>query len=1655
MKKEAIIIAFCLAVVLSSIFLIDAAKKNNIPTAPKISVLSPTTAYKNTTFYCNASGSSDLDRDELVYYYEFRKGKTILQPYSNNNKYKCEDNCNKNDAIICYAKAYDLANFSAEKTSSSAKILNSPPLMPADALLSAESNPYSVAAYKNSMLSCSASLSSDVDSDDLTYYYELRANRAGKTIVLKSYSTSDSFKCTNCIKNDIAACFAKAYDRTDYSAEKASNNITIINFLPTTPAKVQISPALSYKSTKLTCSASGSSDADNDKIVYYYEFWKNGEKSKEYSADSSYDCSKYECKQGDYILCRAKAYDNTDYSFIPETSNEIKIENNIPTAPKTATLTPAKAYKNTEFNCTASGSTDSDNDALTYYYEFRKGKTILQPYSNNNRYKCEDNCNKNDAITCYAKAYDLANFSAEKASNIVKILNTLHVFVKITDDNSTFEKPTNEGANVVFKATASNIDNDNYFLVACSTNNSNNGNCESGKMLCKSALTFSGEEASCLYSTKNQKNESYGWHSFACDGAYNCIGNNENSGYYIKYSCNDSDNGKEYNKQGNVFSSSNGRFNDSCLTADGRKNKTGVGIKEYFCNNFGIAKDEDDYNCEDGCKNGECIVLLKLNVSLYSNPVGNASVYIDDIYIGNTNLGNIDERKLEIKNIRTGKHSIRVEKEDYASYNENISISLSDDILRIELKPIERNCSAISSGQEIDISKLVNQEKLTKENCIQTAELRKDEIVRDICSNSIKETEEISVRWGKENLSAFAVKCVVCQKDWNLYLKGKASMKNQYSNNTFNEESDYCYDENFLVEGNCESDNKIKKYAYVCLEGCNSGKCNKTINPEPPTPISNPISQPTPAPQTQTCIDSDNGKNELVKGSVRVGYYYFYDDSCINEFQLREYSCENNNVKANIIDCQPNFCNNGKCSTCTDSDNGLNYISWGNAHDVYGKSESDYCSDSDYLNEYYCSEDYYDNERVQSRSNYCQYGCQAGECRQKPEGEEGVGRIKCPASYEYRFTGIKWGCVPKGGVYYSPEENETEKLKQAMLNSVMKEKNRIVNAFGNRYNFEKIKNKTLIFDDRSIIFYAGESKKGGDYYVKIFPNNSLFEFMVFLIGGMKCEMCSKIGGSCIGDGCMVISEIISCDSKEKNCKKCDEEEEKIGVCWEESENKILMSPEKASFFKNVLDRIKHLFKGKSTGFASSDIPSEIPKGKKWYIRFGDFFKGIEEDIFNDLLPLNREEPPIIVYEEGKGFIGIIMHVKDVIFFPLHQLEYGTRVPVGERDVSLLRLANLAPLPPNFVVSAGTKIAVYVGGKFAGRIITTPEEAYKLIEIIEKTKNSDCYKNGGRCFNEKIKCSNVKDSLSGEAWKDTWDSCGIAGVHCCSGSQQPIPPVNQLTPCHNKGGFCLSQEDLCANWKDPLTGKNAIDDGAKCVISKSEHCCVWPSQQQCQNDCASGQTRCFGIMYKQTCGNYDADSCLEWPSSNSGSGNEYCQNGCENNNCKLQQTNCGNGVCDSGENNANCPNDCPAQPPIVGSCLENRGICTNNDCVIFSNLVLDTSFSCSNNLKNCCIGEERIENTRCIDDGRRRDGDIAIYHGTINKKLIRTEYVLGEDCKEGNEDSDKICCQIINSKSTICTTNNNCEMMNQQPQVPAESPPEQSLWERIRAWFNSK
>ena len=113
-------------------------------------------------------------------------------------------------------------------------------------------------------------------------------------------------------------------------------------------------------------------------------------------------------------------------------------------------------------------------------------------------------------------------------------------------------------------------------------------------------------------------------------------------------------------------------------------------------------------------------------------------------------------------------------------------------------------------------------------------------------------------------------------------------------------------------------------------------------------------------------------------------------------------------------------------------------------------------------------------------------------------------------------------------------------------------------------------------------------------------------------------------------------------------------------------------------------------------------------------------------------------------------------------------------------------------------------------------------------------------------------------------------------------------------------------------------------GCSCVNSNNPEGCLdyevrfkCSATSACSDECSSGQTKCNGDIL-QTCGNYDADSCLEWPSSTNGGGND---NYCDDCSCT-----CGNygkaneaGYCNDGKDN-----DCDGRTDSADSDCEAGG-----------------------------------------------------------------------------------------------------------------------------------
>ncbi len=172
----------------------------------------------------------------------------------------------------------------------------------------------------------------------------------------------------------------------------------------------------------------------------------------------------------------------------------------------------------------------------------------------------------------------------------------------------------------------------------------------------------------------------------------------------------------------------------------------------------------------------------------------------------------------------------------------------------------------------------------------------------------------------------------------------------------------------------------------------------------------------------------------------------------------------------------------------------------------------------------------------------------------------------------------------------------------------------------------------------------------------------------------------------------------------------------------------------------------------------------------------------------------------------------------------------------------------------------------------------------------------CIWNGAKmCVDE-----DVTDDDGGDVWQygQAFKRCinpGTKEAYCTDG-----PGMQMLrkkiecghTVCEEDGEqFCWSGKSVKNVWCNFVgcqTGTYSCyqSTGTKMIILKEcqQGCTDGTCNEDfCYDSCGDGQKRCNG-NYEQVCGKYDSDPCWDWPSSTSGAGNSYCQNGCSNDAC---------------------------------------------------------------------------------------------------------------------------------------------------------------------------
>ena len=284
---------------------------------------------------------------------------------------------------------------------------------------------------------------------------------------------------------------------------------------------------------------------------------------------------------------------------------------------------------------------------------------------------------------------------------------------------------------------------------------------------------------------------------------------------------------------------------------------------------------------------------------------------------------------------------------------------------------------------------------------------------------------------------------------------------------------------------------------------------------------------------------------------------------------------------------------------------------------------------------------------------------------------------------------------------------------------------------------------------------------------------------------------------------------------------------------------------------------------------------------------------------------------------------------------------------------------------------------------------------------------------------------------GEAKKYNLDPCS-SGTACLQGrtdGQCVVPctdpdginrnikgTTTTITMWGSNPGATTYYYDSCTSDKTRVREYRCKDGGVDFTYWNSPLSCTYGCEngacKTCADECTSGQVKCSG-QYKQTCGNFDADSCLEWGSdfdcgmdSTGTYGNYYCKDsntqardrtitekGCLSGGCTLNEyletetITCDTLGCDSGTGKCKTCTPLTQTQACLGLDTGCLGLSVSDGCV--------GSISCPP--ESCLINEACHTDSKCYDaadtnfNGEIDRDELGV---TISKWILNTQEASG-------------------------------------------------------------
>jgi len=282
--------------------------------------------------------------------------------------------------------------------------------------------------------------STDGDGDVLTYYYEFY--NINDTTTVQAYSTIGTYTIQVIDAHDIIRIRSKAFDGLTYSSEIESN-ATISNIMPTFNESNFVSIISHGVNISLQINAS---DTDADTLTYAI----NDTRFTINSSSGLINKTNSLSTVGEYNV----TINVTDGTATISMSVFFNITNTAPTTPSVLSVN-ASLFVGEALVASASGSSDVDNDSLSYFYEFYNinDTSTVQAYSTTASYTVAVS-DAHNIIRVRSKVYDGSVYSGVNESNTT-INNSVPSF-----NESNFVSTISHGVNVSLQINASDTDAD-------------------------------------------------------------------------------------------------------------------------------------------------------------------------------------------------------------------------------------------------------------------------------------------------------------------------------------------------------------------------------------------------------------------------------------------------------------------------------------------------------------------------------------------------------------------------------------------------------------------------------------------------------------------------------------------------------------------------------------------------------------------------------------------------------------------------------------------------------------------------------------------------------------------------------------------------------------------------------------------------------------------------------------------------------------------------------------------------------------------------------------------------------------------------------------------------------------------------------------------